>query len=449
MLLAAALTVRAPGWVGVRGPHRRVDHRGGGRRAGRGRRRCRGRSRRNGVGAAAGRWSRSSSTAPADRPLRLVDALLYLDRYWGRSAASPRSLDAAAPPHPARGRRRPARRCGRPAVPGDDSDRQRLAAAVAAHRWVSVLAGGPGTGKTTTVAKLLAVLEDQPGPPLRVALAAPTGKAAARLTEAVAAVTQGLAAEDRDRLGTLTASTLHRLLGWRPGARGRFRHDASNRLPYDVVVVDEASTVSLTLMSRLAEALRSDSRLVLVGDPDQLASVEAGAVLGDLVVARATGTDDGGALEAPVARDLTDLDAAEREGALRGGVVRLSHVHWFSGGIKALAEAIRSGDAGAVRQVLDEGYDDVEHLDVDPGATSELPRAPRTRSRPGERWSPPPGPATPASRCRCSTTTGCCAPTARAPTASSAGAGRSRSGCARRSTATVPAAAGTSAARCS
>ena len=116
-----------------------------------------------------------------------------------------------------------------------------------------------------------------------MALAAPTGKAAARLTEAVAAVTPGARRRDRDRLGTLTASTLHRLLGWRPGARGRFRHDRANRLPYDVVVVDEASMVSLTLMARLAEALRPDARLVLVGDPDQLASVEAGAVLGDLV----------------------------------------------------------------------------------------------------------------------------------------------------------------------
>ncbi|MGZ4436639.1 MAG: exodeoxyribonuclease V subunit alpha [Nocardioidaceae bacterium] len=331
---------------------------------------------------AAGEWEAALARSPlvevgvdgpADRPLRLVDSLLYLDRYWRQERGIADVLDAAA-------RRVP------PVVDGDrlavalarlfpkaEPDRQRLAAVVAAHRWVSVLAGGPGTGKTTTVAKLLAVLEDQPGPPLRVALAAPTGKAAARLTEAVAGVSADLAAEDRERLGTLTASTLHRLLGWRPGARGRFRHDAANRLPYDVVVVDEASMVSLTLMSRLVEALRADTRLVLVGDPDQLASVEAGAVLGDLVAREtATGTEDDGSLEALVGHDLGDLDAPEREAALRGGVVRLSHVHRFSGGIKALAEAIRAGSRAEVLAVLAAGHPDVEHLDVDPGTTAEL-----------------------------------------------------------------------------
>ena len=89
--------------------------------------------------------------------------------------------------------------------------------------------------------------------------------------------------EDRDRLGELKASTLHRLLGWRPDSSVRFRHDRTNRLPHDVVVVDETSMVSLTMMARLLEAVRPDTRLVLVGDPGQLASVEAGAVLADLV----------------------------------------------------------------------------------------------------------------------------------------------------------------------
>ena len=145
-------------------------------------------------------------------------------------------------------------------------------------RRVTVLAGGPGTGKTTTVAGLLALLFDQPGPPPRVALAAPTGKAAARLEEAVAAA---LPARLRDRVPP--ASTLHRLLGHRPGSG----QDGTQRLPFDVVVVDETSMVSLTMMARLLAAVRPQARLVLVGDPDQLASVEAGAVLGDL--ARADG----------------------------------------------------------------------------------------------------------------------------------------------------------------
>ncbi len=150
---------------------------------------------------------------------------------------------------------------------------------------MSVLAGGPGTGKTTTVSRLLALLREQ-HPDWRIALAAPTGKAAARLEEAVRTSTATLTPADRARLGDLPATTLHRLLGWRPEARSRFRHDRTNRLPVEVVVVDEASMVSLTMMARLLEALRPSTRLVLVGDPDQLASVEAGAVLGDLVDAQ-------------------------------------------------------------------------------------------------------------------------------------------------------------------
>jgi exodeoxyribonuclease V alpha subunit len=312
-----------------------------------------------------------------DRPLRLVDGLLYLDRYWRQERTIADALDAAArrPPPAVDGVRLSA--AVRRLFPGQEADRQRLAAVVAAHRWVSVLAGGPGTGKTTTVAKLLAVLADQPGPGLRVALAAPTGKAAARLTEAVAAVTGGLNEQDRDRLGALKATTLHRLLGWKPGSRGRFRHDRHHRLPYDVVVVDEASMVSLTLMSRLVEALRTDCRLVLVGDPDQLASVEAGAVLGDLVAreseagAPTGGAPTGGAAQ-PAAEDLADLDDAERAAALGGGVVRLSFVHRFSGGIKQLAEAVRAGSAAAVLAVLEDGPDGVEHLDVDPATATRL-----------------------------------------------------------------------------
>jgi exodeoxyribonuclease V alpha subunit len=115
---------------------------------------------------------------------------------------------------------------------------------------------GPGTGKTTTVARLLALLRDQPGPEPRIALAAPTGKAAARLEEAVRSATAGLHPDDRARVGEVRASTLHRLLGWQPGSRSRFRHDATNHLPHDVVIVDEMSMVSLTMMARLLEAVR-------------------------------------------------------------------------------------------------------------------------------------------------------------------------------------------------
>ena len=152
---------------------------------------------------------------------------------------------------------------------------------------MTVLTGGPGTGKTTTVARLLALIAEQAelsgdGRP-RIALAAPTGKAAARLQEAVAAEVAVLDEVDQVRLGELRAVTLHRLLGSKPDTRARFRHDRGNRLPHDVIVVDETSMVSLTMMARLLEAVRPQTRLILVGDPDQLASVQAGAVLSDLV----------------------------------------------------------------------------------------------------------------------------------------------------------------------
>nr|WP_276610956.1 AAA family ATPase [Kineococcus siccus] len=178
--------------------------------------------------------------------------------------------------------------------PGGAADDQRHAAAVCLLSGVSVLGGGPGTGKTTTVARLVAALRAlaEPGPPPRIALAAPTGKAAARLTEAVATAVRDapegvFAAADSAFLGGLQASTLHRLLGMRPGSV-RARYDAGHRLPHDVVIVDEASMVGLGVVARLLAALRPSARLVLVGDPDQLASVEVGAVLADLVAPAAS-----------------------------------------------------------------------------------------------------------------------------------------------------------------
>ncbi|MCY7374010.1 MAG: exodeoxyribonuclease V subunit alpha [Spirochaetaceae bacterium] len=214
-------------------------------------------------------------------PLRMSGSRLWLARYWDqeeqvaaelieRSAPQPDDLDAAMLD------------AGLVRLFDAGDDDQRQAAQTCALSRVSVLAGGPGTGKTTTVSRLLALLREQ-HPDWRIALAAPTGKAAARLEEAVRSSTATLEPEDQERLGEQSATTLHRLLGWRPEARSRFRHDRTNRLPFEVVVVDEASMVSLTMMARLLEALRPATRLVLVGDPDQLASVEAGAVLGDLV----------------------------------------------------------------------------------------------------------------------------------------------------------------------
>jgi exodeoxyribonuclease V alpha subunit len=179
-------------------------------------------------------------------------------------------------------------------------------------------------------------------PPLRVALAAPTGKAAARLQEAV----RGAGA------GELPASTLHRLLGWQPG-RSRFRHDRYDRLPYDVVVVDETSMVSLTMMARLLDAVRPDARLVLVG-----------AVLGDL--ARAPG------------RPEPHLDAALAALGLPSGVVNgvvtLEHVWRFRGAIAGLARAVQAGDADAAVALLHGGTDDLEFVETDSSAAPDAVR---------------------------------------------------------------------------
>ena len=301
---------------------------------------------------------------PSGRPLRLAGGLLYLERYWQQEEQVRIQLQrrfAAPVPEIDQARLATAlhRLFDRKGLAPGEADRQQLAAAVSALSSVSVLAGGPGTGKTTTVARLLALLRDQPGPVLRVALAAPTGKAAARLEEAVRAAAVHLDLEDRERLGDLTASTLHRLLGWMPSNRSRFRHDASNHLPHDVVIIDEMSMVSLTMMARLLEAVRPSARLILVGDPDQLSSVEAGAVLAD--IARAPGIPD-----VDLGRRLRELGlSTEDEAAPVHGVVQLTHTWRFGGAIDALARAIRAADADTVIDVLRSGASDARFSEVD------------------------------------------------------------------------------------
>ncbi|MFH5821151.1 exodeoxyribonuclease V subunit alpha [Georgenia sp. AZ-5] len=300
---------------------------------------------------------------PADRPVRWVDGRLYLDRYWRDELVVRREVDArlTAPVGGIDDDRLAA--AVRRLFPRPEDDRQRLAAATAALSRLTVLTGGPGTGKTTTVARVLAVLQDVAGPGLRVALAAPTGKAAARLQEAVREVIDEIPdADDRARVGSPEATTVHRLLGWQPGSSTRFQHDARHHLPHDVVVVDETSMVSLPLMARLLEALRPEARLVLVGDPDQLASVEAGAVLGDLV-ARPPVAD---ALPGAVARFVPADLPADGRAQLRGGVVRLTKVHRQdeTSAILPLAAAIRDGDADRALGVLRDGGPSVSFVEV-------------------------------------------------------------------------------------
>jgi len=263
------------------------------------------------------------------------DRLLYLDRYWREETQVCADVLGLLAPGPV-----PELPAAERLFPAGFSE-QREAAEIALSQPVTVLTGGPGTGKTTTVARLLALAAEQAelagGSRPRIALAAPTGKAAARLQEAVAHEVAKLAAADRRRLGELNAVTLHRLLGSKPGSSTRFRHDRANRLPHDVIVVDEMSMVSLTLMARLLEAVRPDARLLLVGDPDQLASVEAGAVLADLV------------------------DGLSARADVRVAALRTSHR--FGALIAELADAIRVGDADRVLALLRSGDEHAEFVE--------------------------------------------------------------------------------------
>jgi exodeoxyribonuclease V alpha subunit len=318
---------------------------------------------------------RDSPLVGIDRPLRLEGTTLYLDRFWSEERQVAADLLALAdPPAPGVDMDLLASGLERLFSSEDDPDFQRLAAASSVLRRFSVIAGGPGTGKTTTVARVLALLDDQAAargrrPPL-IALAAPTGKAAQRLQEAVhrEAGALHIDAEERARLLRLQGTTLHRLLGFNPGNRSRFRHDRLNRLAHDVVVVDETSMVSLSLMARLVEAVRPDARLILVGDPEQLASVEAGAVLGDVV-----GPASRELLLRPPAREALALVAGPAVRALGSvatspigdGVVVLRRVHRFGGAIGRLAEAIQRGDADAVVSLLAADEDDVHWIPVD------------------------------------------------------------------------------------
>lgn len=237
-------------------------------------------------------------------PFVLDGDLLYTRRYWTHqerlaSSLRRRMLGSSDPPDQAlleRGLAALFPRSDETSSP----DRQQLGAAIAALRGLTVISGGPGTGKTFTVRAIICLLWAQwaaaaSGRSLRVALAAPTGKAAARMREALlsgldgflagagGAMPEGRSARDfGDFLVALEPCTIHRLLGWNPGNPTRFRHCAANPLPFDVVIVDEASMIDFALMARLVDAVEKDARLLLLGDRNQLASVEAGTVLADL-----------------------------------------------------------------------------------------------------------------------------------------------------------------------
>lgn len=219
---------------------------------------------------------------------------------------------------------------------------QRAACRLAAQRALSVITGGPGTGKTTTVVRVLAILQslaERAGePPLRIALAAPTGKAAARLSESIASQVAKLPLSEAliQRIPS-EVSTVHRLLGVMSQDHGqRYRHHASNPLALDVLVVDEASMLDLSLMAALMEALPAQARIILLGDKDQLASVEAGAVLADLC----------GAADHANTGDVVITKRMPNEQILPH-VAQLKQSFRFDAqrGIGKLAQAVRTGTA--------------------------------------------------------------------------------------------------------
>ena len=238
----------------------------------------------------------------------------------------------------------------------DGPDWQRIAAAASVLRRFTVVSGGPGTGKTTTVVRLLALLLEQAaGRPLRIGLAAPTGKAAARMQEVIRAAKRDLPVDEgiRDAIPD-EASTIHRLLGWQAGSVG-FRHDRENPLALDVLVLDEASMVDLALLAKLLRALPRTARLILVGDRDQLASVEAGAVLGDICgdspgfssvfcrrLIEATGESLGGGGDGPPIRDAVVL-------------LQRSYRFGEQSGIGQVARCVNRGEGCRAFDLLSEG----------------------------------------------------------------------------------------------
>ena len=325
------------------------------------------------------------SGSPATAPLVLDGPRLYLRRYWnherqvaaairerlGRAQDVPDQLAAELArlfPGPggsefscdASAVRQPESIAAEAAPTGAGPDWPKIACALAARGAFTVITGGPGTGKTTTVVRLLGLLQTlqqrEHARPLRIRLAAPTGKAAARLNASIAAQLVQLDVDESVRAAIpAEVDTLHRLLGARPDTR-RFHHDRTNPLHLDVLVIDEASMVDLEMMSAVLAALPAAARLILLGDKDQLSSVEAGAVLGDLCRRADDGHYDD--TTAGWLRAITgdDIRAFVRDDArpLDQQLAMLRHSHRFSdsSGIGRLARAVNQGDTRVVRELL-------------------------------------------------------------------------------------------------
>ena len=293
-------------------------------------------------------------------PLALVGERLYLARYQAYERQLAEQLLSRAADLPTVDEAQLGESLTRLfAFNAQQPDWQRLAAAQAVRRRLAVISGGPGTGKTTTVVRLLAALLEQPGgAALAIGLAAPTGKAAARMAEAIRNAKSGLPVDEAIKAALPEeARTLHRLLGSR-GDSPQVRHNAANPLALDVLVVDEASMVDLALMAKLVAALPPNARLILLGDKDQLCAVEAGAVFAELC--------EGRGFDAQAASDLQritgqQVPVAQPTSRLGDAVVLLSHSHRFAGdsGIGELARRINGGDVSGTLSLLKEQRSDL------------------------------------------------------------------------------------------
>lgn len=320
-------------------------------------------------------------------PLVNIGARLYLRRYWQYEQSVSAAIllrvsdrTAAATPQAQKDVALALNVLFPARAAQETLDWQKVACALAARQRFSIVTGGPGTGKTTTVVRLLALLQylslsGDENRKLRIRLAAPTGKAAARLNESIAGAVatvplEGLVNAEAVRAAIPTAATtVHRLLGTRPGSR-RFSHDAQQPLALDVLVIDEASMLDLEMMAAVLAALPPTSSLVLLGDKDQLASVDAGAVLGDLC----RRADSGHFLPETVAwlqattGATVPAEVCDTTGeALDQAVVKLRVSHRFSAdsGIGRLADAVNRTDHAGVRSVFSTRHPDVARLHGD------------------------------------------------------------------------------------
>ena len=330
--------------------------------------------------------SESSEDDTPTRPLILEAGRLYLQRYhaYEKKLAERLSALMAAEPNPVNvDTLKPGNGLfAADAANPDATNWQAVAAFAALRHHFTVISGGPGTGKTYTIVRLLrvlieAALREEQTPPL-IALAAPTGKAAARMLESVRNGLDDMGADatfDKQRVEEhipQTARTLHRLLGL-TGATTRARFNADNPLPYDVVIVDEASMVDLPMMAKLADAIRDDAHLILLGDRYQLASVESGSVLAEICAN--AGVNRFTEHQQAAAGDLLAQPTQPADHALADHVVTLQTSRRFNADstIGQLAAAVNAGDVDATQALLNAGHDDLAYHDrSDARAISQL-----------------------------------------------------------------------------